>query len=158
MSIPDPWHAQPDTDILAAVHRTVHAVSALIQALGEGTHTLHAIGEHNDTAFAQAEADLCIGACPTDLAILDQHALDALFALLVFALEGCTRHTVLVATSAAAPQPRACGWTIRDRWLHPMNTTALTQALIPCPHDGPALQPDAYQAPVLPPPPDTDED
>ncbi|MFJ5779331.1 hypothetical protein [Streptomyces sp. NPDC093094] len=157
MSIPEPWLAQPDTNITAAVHRTVHAVGALIQALGEGTHTLHAVSESTDAPYVQAEADLCIGIRPANLAILDRRAFDALFALLVFALEGSTRGTVLIATSAAAPRPRACGWTLRDRWLHPMDTAELRQAVTPCPGNTTAVERDAYQAPALQ-APDTDAD
>ncbi|MFC9083923.1 hypothetical protein ACFTY7_44590 [Streptomyces sp. NPDC057062] len=49
-------------------------------------------------------------------------------------LEGSTvRSAVMVATTAAEPRPRACGWTVRSGWLHPMDTAELRQAVIPRP-------------------------
>ncbi|MFE1444650.1 hypothetical protein [Streptomyces sp. NPDC058739] len=158
MTIPHPWHTQPDTNATAAAYHTTAAIRALAEALDDGTHTLHAPSQHDSDTFLRAEADLCIGPRPTDLAVLDTHAFNALPALLVFALEdSTTRSTVLVATSAAEPRPRTCGWTIRDRWLHPMNTDALAQALNPCPGNATAVERDAYQAPSLQ-APDTGEE
>ncbi|MFF0206238.1 hypothetical protein [Streptomyces sp. NPDC005017] len=156
MSTPDPWLTQPDTNITTAVHRTMHAIGALAEALGDGTHTLHIASERTDDTFVRAQADPCTGPRPANLAILDTQAFNTLPALLVFALEGSTiRSTVLVATSAAEPRPRARARarararTIRDRWLHPMNTDALAQALNPCPGHSPAVQRDIYPTPAL---------
>ncbi|WP_327591439.1 hypothetical protein [Streptomyces chartreusis] len=83
--------------------------------------------------------------------------------LLVFALEGSTMRTaVLVATTAAEPGPRACGWAVREGWLHPMDTAALQAAalqaaVLPCP-GVPAVAREVYPAPALPELPDADEE
>ncbi|MGW2556419.1 hypothetical protein [Streptomyces sp. NPDC001635] len=69
--------------------------------------------------------------------------------MLTFALEyTAVRHAVLVATTADEPSPRACGWTVRAGWLHPMEARALQEAITPCPGatEPPRL---AYPAPSL---------
>ncbi|MEU8952494.1 hypothetical protein [Streptomyces sp. NPDC048489] len=76
-------------------------------------------------------------------------ALDALAVLLVFALEGSTATgATLIATTITTPRPRVCGWTVRDGWLHPMETGLLEVALIPCPGTE-AKDRDVYTAPPL---------
>ncbi|MGW2939626.1 hypothetical protein ACWDA7_50000 [Streptomyces sp. NPDC001156] len=146
-----------DAAIAAAMSRTLTALAALVQALGDGEHTINLVAERTDDTFVRAQADLSVGTDPLRLAVLDEDDFDALRALLVFTLEGSTvRHAVLVATTAAEPNPRACGWTVRSGWLHPMDTAALQQAVIPCP-DVPAVQREVYAAPILS-LPDTDEE
>ncbi|POX47697.1 hypothetical protein C3489_28845 [Streptomyces sp. Ru71] len=145
-----------DAAIATAMSRTLTALAALLQALADGQHTINLVAERTDDTFVRAQADLCVGTAPLRLAVLDEDDFCALRTLLVFALEGSTvRSAVLVATTAAEPHPRACGWTVRNRWLHPMDTAELQQAVIPCP-DVPAARPDVYDAPVLPQIPDTD--
>ncbi|MCX4862444.1 hypothetical protein [Streptomyces canus] len=86
---------------------------------------------------------------PVRLAVLDEDEFCALRMLLVFALEGSTiRSAVLIATTAAEPHPRACGWSVRDGWLHPMDPHDLQAAVIPCP-DVLAVEREVYDAPVL---------
>ncbi|MGK5697763.1 hypothetical protein ACSNOJ_33575 [Streptomyces sp. URMC 128] len=147
-----------DAAIQAAMDRTLTVLAAVFQALGEGQHTLNFVALRSDDAFATGRADLSIGTDPIRLAVLDEAEFCALRALLVFALEGSTlRSAVLVATTAAEPNPRACGWTVRDGWLHPMNTDDLQQAVTPCPGVS-AVRREVYSAPVLPQLPEPDEE
>jgi hypothetical protein len=147
-----------DAAITAAMSRTLTALAALIQALGDGEHTINLVAERTDDTFVRSQADLSVGTAPLRLAVLDEDDFDALLTLLVFALEGSTvRHAALVATTAAERNPRACGWTVRNGWLHPMDTAELQHALIPRP-DVSALLREVYDAPALPQIPDTDEE
>ncbi|MEU6495761.1 hypothetical protein [Streptomyces sp. NPDC046984] len=146
-----------DAAIAAAMRRTPTALALLVQALGDGEHTLNLVAERANDTFVSAEADLSIGSDPLRLAVLDEDDFDRLRTLLVFVLEGSTvQSAVLVATTAAEPHPRACGWTARNGWLHPMDTAELRQAVIPCP-GVPAVEREVYAAPVLS-MPDTDEE
>ncbi|MFE4583513.1 hypothetical protein [Streptomyces chartreusis] len=150
--------APDDAAIAAAMSRTLTALSTVFQALGEGEHTLNLVAERTDDAFLTGRADLSIGSEPIRLAMLDEDEFCNLRMLLVFALEGSTvRTAVLVATTAAEPSPRACGWAVRDGWLHPMDTADLQAAVIPCP-GVPAVAREVYPAPVLPQLPDADEE
>ncbi|MFF8848281.1 hypothetical protein ACF08N_37465 [Streptomyces sp. NPDC015127] len=152
-----------DAAIAAAMSRTLTALAALIQALGDGEHTINLVAERTDVAFVRGQADLSVGnlsddVAPVRLAVLDEEAFCALRTLLVFALEGSTvRRAVLAATTAADPNPRVCGWTVQNGWLHPMDTADLQQAVIPCP-DIPAVLREVYEAPALIRIPDTDEE
>jgi len=68
----------------------------------------------------------------------------------VFVLKGSTvRSAVIVATTAAEPHPRACGWTVPSGWLHPMDTAELRQAIIPSPGVR-AEEREVHTAPALP--------
>ncbi|MGX4695109.1 hypothetical protein [Streptomyces sp. JNUCC 63] len=147
-----------DAAIAAAMSRTVTALAALLTVLGTGEHTLTLAVERTDDAFVTGQADLSVGRAPLRLAVLDEDDYAALRTLLVFALEGSTvRHAVLVATTAAEPHSRACGWTVHSGWLHPMDTAELRQAVVPCPKVS-AVRREVYGAPVLPQIPDTDEE
>ncbi|MDT0484445.1 hypothetical protein [Streptomyces doebereineriae] len=129
-----------DEAIAAAMSRTLTALSAVVQALGDGEHTLNLVAERTDDAFVTGRTDLSVG---------DEDEFCALRMLLVFALEGSTiRSAVLIATTAAEPHPRACGWSVRDGWLHPMDSHDLQAAVIPCP-DVLAVEREVYDAPVL---------
>lgn len=154
-----PELAHPGDDaIAAAMSRTLTALTAVVQALGDGEHTLNLVAERSDKTFVTGRTDLSIGMEPLRLAVLDEEEFCALRMLLVFALEGSTMcSAVLVATTAAEPNPRACGWSIRDGWLHPMSTAGLQEAVIPCP-DTTAVQREVYPAPVLPQFPDSAEE
>ncbi len=150
--------APADAAIAAAMSRTLNALSAVFQALGDGEHTLNLVAERTDDAYLTGRADLSMGTAPVRLAMLDEDEFCDLRTLLVFALEGSTvRSAVLVATTAAEPSPRAYGWAVRDEWLHPMNTADLQAAVIPCP-GAPAVTRDVHPAPVLPQFPDADEE
>jgi len=147
-----------DAAIEAAMSRTLTALSAVLQALGDGEHTLNLVAERTDHAFVTGRCDLSIGMAPLRLAVLDEDEFCALRMLLVLALEASTmRSAVLIATTAAEPNPRACGWSVRDGWLHPMDTAALQAAVIPCP-DVAAVEREVYPAPVLLQLPDSDEE
>ncbi|MFE2583316.1 hypothetical protein [Streptomyces sp. NPDC059378] len=147
-----------DAAIAAAMSHALTALAALIQALGDGEHTLSLVAGRTDGTFVRTRAGLSVGTAPLHLAVLDKDDFCALRTLLVFALEGSTvRTAVLVATTATEPHPRACGWAIRGGWLHPMNTAELQQAVIPCPGVS-AVQREAYTAPALPQPPGVDEE
>ncbi|MFJ9752416.1 hypothetical protein [Streptomyces chartreusis] len=154
-----PELTQPgDAAIAAAMDRTLTALSAIFQALGDGEHTLNLVAQRTDNAFVTGRADLSVGTAPIRLALLDEDEFCDLRMLLVFALEGSTMRTaVLVATTAAEPNPRTYGWAVRDGWLHPMNTADLQAAVIPCP-GAPAVTRDVCPAPVLPQFPDADEE
>ena len=145
-----PELAHPGDDaIAAAMSRTLTALSAVVQALGDGEHTLNLVAERTDDAFVTGRTDLSVGMDPVRLAVLDEDEFCALRMLLVFALEGSTiRSAVLIATTAAEPHPRACGWSVRDGWLHPMDPDDLQAAVIPCP-DVLAVEREVYDAPVL---------
>ena len=92
------------------------------------------------------------------MAILDEADYRVLDMMLVFALEGSTiSRAVLIATTAAEPRPRACGWTVRDGWLHPMDTADLRAAVAPCPGSS-AVDREVYPAPVLVKPSGMDEE
>ncbi|MFF1378679.1 hypothetical protein [Streptomyces sp. NPDC058308] len=146
-----PGLAHPGDDaITAAMSRTLTALTAVFQALGDGEHTLNLVAERSDDAFVTGRTDLSTTTEPISLAVLDVDEFCVLHALLVFALEGTTiRSAVLVATTAAEPNPRACGWTIRRGWLHPMDTADLQHAVTPCPGVA-AVQREVYGAPILP--------
>lgn len=130
----------------------------MFQALGDGEHTLNLVAERTHNAFVTGRTDLSIGMEPLRLAVLDEDEFCAFRMLLVFALEGSTmRSAVLIATTAADPNPRACGWSVRDGWLHPMDTDGLQATVIPCP-DAAAVEREVYPAPVLIQLPDSDEE
>ncbi|MFE9024393.1 hypothetical protein ACFYNL_38415 [Streptomyces sp. NPDC007808] len=125
-----------DAAIAAAMNRTLTALTGVFGALGDGEHTLNLVAERTDDAFVTGRTDLSIGTEPIRLAVLDEDEFCALRALLVFALEGSTmRSAVLIATTAAEPNPRACGWAIRGGWLHPMDTAEFQTAVMSCPTD-----------------------
>ncbi|MDN3029441.1 hypothetical protein [Streptomyces sp. S.PB5] len=145
-----------DDAIAAAMSRTLSALSAVFQVLGDGEHTLTLVAERTDNAFVTGRTDLSIGMEPLRLAVLDEEEFCAFRMLLVFALEASTmRSAVLIATTAADPNPRACGWVVRDGWLHPMDTDDVQAAVIPCP-DVTAVEREVYPAPVLLQLPDSD--
>ncbi|AZP14701.1 hypothetical protein EJC51_47535 [Streptomyces aquilus] len=145
-----------DDAIAAAMSRTLTALSAVFQALGNGEHTLNLVAERTDNAFVTGRTDLSIGMEPLRLAVLDEDEFCAFRMLLVFALEASTmRSAVLIATTAAEPNPRACGWSVRDGWLHPLDTDGLQAAVTPCP-DVAAVEREVYPAPVLLQLPDSD--
>ncbi|MFF8782970.1 hypothetical protein ACF07W_37415 [Streptomyces sp. NPDC015140] len=148
-----------DDAITAAMSRSLTALSAVVQALGDGVHTLNLVGQRTDHAFVTGRSDLSISTePPLSLSALDEDEFYALRALLVFALEGSTmRSAVLVATTAAEPSPRACGWSIRDGWLHPMDTAALQEAVIPC-LGASGIRREVYPAPALTQLPDSAEE
>ncbi|MGW5657182.1 hypothetical protein [Streptomyces humi] len=154
-----PELARPDDDAIRhAMDKAMAATAALIHVLGEGQHTLNMVAERTDDTLVTASADLSLITGPISLSVLDEDEFFALRTLLVFALEGSTvRSAVLIATTAAGPHPHACGWSVRDGWLHPMDTDDVRQAVIPCP-GLPAVQREAYDAPVLPQIPDTNEE
>lgn len=139
-----------DAATAAAMRRALTAVAGMVLALGDGEHTINLVAERTDDTFARAQADLSVGTGPLRLAVLDEDEYCALGTLLVLALEGRTvRSAVLVATTAAEPHPRACGWTVHGGWLHPMDTAEIQQAVIPCP-GVPAVRWAVHHAPVLP--------
>ncbi|WP_081241604.1 hypothetical protein [Streptomyces viridosporus] len=147
-----------DAAIEAAMSRTLTALALMILALGDGEHTINLVAERTDDTFVRGQADLSTGTDPVRLTVLDETDYAVLRTLLVFALEGSTvRSAVLVATTAAEPRPRACGWTVRGGWLHPMDPAELQQAVTPCP-GVPAVRREVYRAPALPQITDSDEE
>ncbi|MET8411701.1 hypothetical protein ABZV34_27010 [Streptomyces sp. NPDC005195] len=139
-----------DASIEAAMDRTLWAIAALWQALGDGEHTLNLIVERTDGVILPANADVSLGASPVRMAVLDEAAYQEWRTLLVFALEGSTvRSAVLIATTATEPHPRTWGWTVRDAWLHPMPTAQLRDAVIPCADDPTAITREVSPAPAL---------
>ncbi|MFF8932242.1 hypothetical protein ACF1AO_33820 [Streptomyces longwoodensis] len=144
--------------IEAAMSLTLTALTAVFQALGDGEHTLNLVAERTDGVFVTARTDLSIGTEPIRLAVLDEEEFCTLRTLLVFALEDSTmRSAVVIATTAAEPSPRACGWRIRDGWLHPMDTAGLQAAVVPCPGVS-AVTREVYPAPTLVQFPDSEQE
>ncbi|CAL9670471.1 hypothetical protein SUDANB15_07367 (plasmid) [Streptomyces sp. enrichment culture] len=147
-----------DAAIAAAMSRALTALALVILALGDGEHTVNLVAERTDDTCVRGQADLSVGTGPVRLSVLDEDNYAVLRTLLVFALEGSTvRSAVLVATTAAEPRPRACAWTVRGGWLHPMDPADLQQAVTPCP-GVPAVRREIYRAPALPQPHDSDEE
>ncbi|GGP80907.1 hypothetical protein [Streptomyces melanogenes] len=140
----------------SAVGRAVHVLAALLLALDEGSHHLSIVAERTNGTTVSAELSLSVGAAPLRVTHSATEYLRFL-ALVTFALEYCTvRHAVLVATTADEPAPRACGWTVRAGWLHPLGTRELREAAMPCPGvTAPRL---VYRAPVLHHPDESTED
>ncbi|MFJ4895633.1 hypothetical protein ACIP5U_37410 [Streptomyces sp. NPDC088788] len=148
-----PGFTQPDQDATeAAMARTLDALAAVFKAIGPGERTLDiAIRRIDGVPLCQSvkfspTADVQLSG------ILGADDFYTLAVLLVFALEGTTvTGATLIATTAAEPRPRTCGWSVRDGWLHPMDTAAVEVALTPCPG---ATDEDheIYTAPTLPEP------
>ncbi|GGW85415.1 hypothetical protein [Streptomyces galilaeus] len=141
----------------AAMDRTLDALAAVFEAIGRGQRTL-------DIAIMRTDGvPLCqtVEFSPTTnielSGILGDDDYYTLAVFLVFALEGSTvTGATLIATTAAKPRPRTCGWTVHDGWLHPMNTAAVEVALTPCPGVA-AEDREIYTAPALPEPTASDE-
>ncbi|MFE9769807.1 hypothetical protein ACFYPC_35685 [Streptomyces sp. NPDC005808] len=133
----------------AAMDRALGAFASLFQALGPGQHTLSIASVRTDGAQLSRTADLSLATNPARMVVLDEDDYAALATLLVFALEGSTvTGAVLIATTAAEPRPRACGWIVRDGWLHPMDTADVQAAVTPCPGSS-TVDREVYPAPVL---------
>ena len=137
-----------DAVTASAVARAVHVLAALLLALDEGSHQLSIVAERTNGTTVTADLSLSVGAAPLRVTHCAEEYLRFL-ALLTFALEYSTvRHAVLVATTADEPSPRACGWTVRAGWLHPMEARALQEAVRPCPGSTEPLRL-VYPAPTL---------
>lgn len=145
-----PELVRPDDAAIATAARcALRAIAALLQALGDGEHTLSLVADRTDDVMIPARADVSFGGAPARLTVLGDDEFQALCTLLTFALEGSTvRRAVLVASTAAEPTPRACAWTVRDGWLRPMDTAELELAVRPCP-GLPNVRREVYSAPVL---------
>ncbi|MFE4703042.1 hypothetical protein ACFRIC_38800 [Streptomyces sp. NPDC056738] len=147
-----------DAATQAAMERTLSALAAVFETIGPGHRTLDiAILRTDDVPLCQTvefspTADVQLSG------ILGSDDFYTLAVFLVFALEGSTvTGATLIATTAAEPRPRTCGWTVRDGWLHPMDRTTLEVALMPCP-GVPAEDREIYAAPSLPEPPASDKE
>jgi hypothetical protein len=114
--------------------RALHALTALLPALGEGSHELHLNAERTDGTEMSADLHVCVE--PGSWRV--EHSAEEygqFFVLLTFALENSTvRDAVLVATTTDAGL-RVCGWEVRAGWLHPMDTAELHQTVTSCPPD-----------------------
>ncbi|MEW1568473.1 hypothetical protein AB0454_36530 [Streptomyces sp. NPDC093509] len=148
-----PGFIQPGKDATeAAMARTLDALAAVFKAIGPGERTL-------DIAMLRTDGvPLCQSVTFSPTAdvqlsgILGADDFYTLAVLLVFALEGSTvTGATLIATTGAEPRPRTCGWSVRDGWLHPMTTTDVEVALIPCPGVTDEDR-EIYTAPSLPEP------
>ncbi|MEU9919490.1 hypothetical protein [Streptomyces sp. NPDC051001] len=137
-----------DIATASAVGRAVNVLAALLLALDEGSHQLTIVAERQSGTTVSAGLSLSVGAAPLRVTH-DAEAYLRFLALLTFALEYSTvRHAVLVATTAEEPAARACGWTVRAGWLHPMETRELHDTALSRP-DIPAPLRVAYPAPTL---------
>ncbi|MFJ3311094.1 hypothetical protein ACIPSA_50905 [Streptomyces sp. NPDC086549] len=146
-----------DAATAAAMGRAMNALTALLVALGEGSHQFNIVAERTNDTIVTADLTLSVGASPLRVKHTEEGYL-RFFALLTFALEYSTiRRAVLVATTADEPFPRACGWNVRDGWLHPMDRRELQEAVIPHPDVIAPLRL-VHDAPELPHIPDTDEE
>lgn len=137
-----------DVVTASAVGRAVDVLAVLLLALDKGRHHLTIVAERQSGTTVSAGLSLSVGAAPLRVTH-DAKAYLRFLALLTFALEYSTvRHAVLVATTAEEPAARACGWTVRAGWLHPMEArelqdTALSRLDIPASLDV------VYPAPTL---------
>lgn len=137
-----------DTATASAMGRAMNVLAALLLALGEGSHRFSIVAERTNGAIVTADFSLSLGMAPVRVSHSKETYL-RFFALLTFALEYSTvRSAVLVATTADEPFPRACGWSVRDGWLHPMDTRELQEAVMPCPDVAATLRL-VYPAPEL---------
>lgn len=133
--MPETELPRPDNAATAsAMGRALHALTALLPALGEGSHELSINAERTDGT--EMSADLYVSVEPGSWRV-DHSAEEYVqfFVLLTFALEHSTvRDAVLVATTADAGI-RACGWDVRDGWLHPIAPAELHKAVMSFPAD-----------------------
>ncbi|MCX5336880.1 hypothetical protein [Streptomyces sp. NBC_00140] len=137
-----------DIATASAVGRAVDVLAALLLALDEGSHHLTIVAERQSGTTVSAELSLSVGAAPLRVTH-DAEAYLRFLALLTFALEYSTvRRAVLVATTAEEPAARACGWTVRAGWLHPMEARDLHNTTLSRP-DVPAPLRVVYPAPAL---------
>ncbi|WP_043687473.1 hypothetical protein [Streptomyces xylophagus] len=152
-----PRRTRPDdTATASAMGRAMNVLAALLLALGEGSHRFSMVAERTNGAIVTADFSLSLGMAPVRVSHSKETYL-RFFALLTFALEYSTvRSAVLVATTADEPFPRACGWSVRDGWLHPMDTRELQEAVMPCPDVAATLRL-VYPAPALHHPDEPDE-
>ncbi|MFC8350825.1 hypothetical protein [Streptomyces sp. NPDC057280] len=119
----------------SAMGHALHALTALLPALGTGEHELALSAERTDGTEMNADLTVSIepGTCRVESSA-EQYV--RFFVLLTFALENSTvADAVLIATIATNTGQRACGWDIRDGWLHPINPADLREALSPLPQD-----------------------
>ncbi|WP_406834785.1 hypothetical protein ACICHK_00020 [Streptomyces sp. AHU1] len=142
----------------AAMERTLLALAAVFEAIGPGHRTLDiAILRTDDVSLCQA-VEFSPAAAVQLSGIVGSDDFYTLAVFLAFALEGSTvTGATLIATTAAEPRPRTCGWTVRDGWLYPMDPVTVEVALIPCP-GVPAEDREIYAAPALQEPPTADKE
>lgn len=139
-----------DASIVAAMERTLIALAAVFSAIGPGQRTLDIAILRTDDAPLRRTAEFSPAGDVQLSGIVGEDDYYTLAMLLAFALEGSTvTGATLIATVAAEPHPRTCGWTVHDGWLHPMSTTDVEVALIPSIG---AEDRDIYTAPELPEP------
>ncbi|WP_415940217.1 hypothetical protein [Streptomyces sp. 039-1] len=121
-----------DASITEAMERTLLALAAVFKAIGPGQRALEIAMLRTDGASLRQTAEFSPTGNVQLSGILGEDDYYTLAMLLTFALEGSTViSATLIATVAAEPHPRTCGWTIRDGWLHPMSTTDVLVALSP---------------------------
>ncbi|MEW1648439.1 hypothetical protein [Streptomyces sp. NPDC091219] len=144
-----PRLTRPEDAVTAsAMGRAVTVLSALLLTLGEGSHQLSVVAERTNDTIVTADLSLTLGMAPVRVNHSKETYLRFL-ALLTFALEYSTvRRAVLVATTPDAPFLRACGWSVRDGWLHPMDANELQEAVTPCSEVAATLRL-VYPAPTL---------
>ncbi|MFI1401159.1 hypothetical protein [Streptomyces sp. NPDC020681] len=144
---------RPSDAAITAAHQHAHwALACVLSAVGIGTHALNYVARDACGKYAATSATINhpMGTAPLDA---DPDEVHMLLVALTFGIEGsCVNSAVLVITTQTEAQPRACGWTIQDGWLHPMAVAELRKATTPCPgSDAPARE--IYDAPALPEPP-----
>jgi hypothetical protein len=126
--------------------RALHALTALLPALGEGSHALNINAERTDGT--EASADLHVTVEPGSVRV--DHSPEEygrFFVLLTSALENSTVHDAILVATTTDASPRVCGWDVRAGWLHPMDTAELHQTVTSLPADDAA--PLVCHAPVL---------
>jgi hypothetical protein len=139
-----------DAALKPAMERTELALAALISALGEGQHTLNIILRRTDDTIVAGRADLSVLHTPFRVSLLSEEEFYKLRVLLTFAIEGSTVHNaVLMATTGAEPQPRACAWMVSDGWLRPMDADVFA-AMATAYAGADGIERDLYTAPELP--------
>ncbi|MGW6954171.1 hypothetical protein [Streptomyces sp. PAN_FS17] len=127
MSEPQP--PRPAAPVPAsAMGRALHALTALFPALGEGSHELNLTADHRDDAVVTISLNVTV----TAESVRVDHPADEymrFFTVLTFALEQSTVHDATLIAATSADRPRACGWEVRQGWLHPIDPADLQSAV-----------------------------
>ncbi|MER6677770.1 hypothetical protein [Streptomyces sp. NPDC000983] len=124
-----------DDATASAMGRALHALTALLPALGEGTHELSLTAERTDGTEMNADLHVTNEQGTWHVNHTAEEYLQ-FFVLLTFTLETSTIHdAVLIATTDAGTTLHTRGWDVHKGWLHPMNTTELQDAVTYQPAD-----------------------
>ncbi|MFF0737712.1 hypothetical protein ACFYVK_39635 [Streptomyces chartreusis] len=127
--MPEPQHHRPPNPVPAsAMGRALHALTAVIPALGEGSHELNLTADRPDGTGIITELNVTVA--PGSVHV-DRSAEEYMrfFTVLTFALEQSTVRDATLIAATSADRPRTCGWEVREGWLHPIDPADLRSAV-----------------------------